>query len=285
MDEAAARLGVLDGVALVAGGWAGGTRLRRGARRRVGRACWRTNLDTVAHVCRAALPHLRKQGGSVVAVGSRAAETGGAGMAAYAVSKVAVHALVRVLALENRGRGVRFNAVLPGTIDTPANRRAMPERRPLEVDLARGDRAGDGLPAVAGVRAHDRGARPRRRPRLRARRSATRSGRSASPATRRRRPSPRGRGRRGGARGPATAAPAAASAARRGARRRRAPAPGSARTRPGGGPGPRAPGRGRPPAARRSARRSGIRPAAGRGSLIGANVSSPAPLGGGPAMW
>jgi NAD(P)-dependent dehydrogenase (short-subunit alcohol dehydrogenase family) len=62
----------------------------------------------------------------VVAVGSRAAETGGAGMAAYAVSKVAVHALVRVLALENAERGVRFNAVLPGTIDTPANRRAMP---------------------------------------------------------------------------------------------------------------------------------------------------------------
>jgi NAD(P)-dependent dehydrogenase (short-subunit alcohol dehydrogenase family) len=86
-----------------------------------------TNLGTVAHVCRAALAHLRKQGGSVVAVGARAAETGGSGMAAYAVSKAAVHALVRVLALENAGLGVRFNAVLPGTMDTPANRRAMPD--------------------------------------------------------------------------------------------------------------------------------------------------------------
>jgi NAD(P)-dependent dehydrogenase (short-subunit alcohol dehydrogenase family) len=86
----------------------------------------RTNLDTAAHVCRAALPHLRRQGGRIVAVGSRAAETGGAGMAAYAVSKVAVHALVRVLALENAAEGVRVNAVLPGTIDTEANRRAMP---------------------------------------------------------------------------------------------------------------------------------------------------------------
>ena len=60
-------------------------------------------------------------------VGSRAAQTGGAGMVAYAVSKSAVHALTRILASENRERGVRFNAVLPGTIDTSANRKAMPK--------------------------------------------------------------------------------------------------------------------------------------------------------------
>jgi NAD(P)-dependent dehydrogenase (short-subunit alcohol dehydrogenase family) len=126
VDDAAARLGILDGVALVAGGWAGGARFDAAPPDEWKRML-STNLDTVAHVCRAALPHLRKHRGSVVAVGSRAAETDGAGMAAYAVSKVAVHALVRVLALENREHGVRFNAVLPGTIDTPANRRAMPD--------------------------------------------------------------------------------------------------------------------------------------------------------------
>ena len=86
----------------------------------------RANLATVQAVCRAALPHLLTQGGAVVTVGSRSAETGGAEMASYAVSKVAVSALTRVLALENRDRGVRFNCVLPGTIDTPDNRRAMP---------------------------------------------------------------------------------------------------------------------------------------------------------------
>jgi NAD(P)-dependent dehydrogenase (short-subunit alcohol dehydrogenase family) len=129
VDEAAARLGVLDGVALVAGGWAGGKRFDEAPEEEWARML-ATNLDTAAHVCRAALPHLRRQGGSVVAVGSRAAETGGGGMAAYAVSKVAVHALVRVLALENRDLNVRFNAVLPGTIDTPANRRAMPDADP-----------------------------------------------------------------------------------------------------------------------------------------------------------
>jgi NAD(P)-dependent dehydrogenase (short-subunit alcohol dehydrogenase family) len=124
--EAASQLGVLDGVALVAGGWAGGSSFEQAPAGEWDRML-RTNLDTVAHVCRAALPHLRAQGGSVVAVGSRAAETGGAGMAAYAVSKAAVHALVRILALESSGHGVRFNAVLPGTIDTPDNRRAMPD--------------------------------------------------------------------------------------------------------------------------------------------------------------
>ena len=126
VDEAARRLGVLDGVVLAAGGWAGGAPFDQSAPGEW-ESMLRTNLDTVAHVCRAALPHLQRQGGSVVAVGSRAAETGGAGMAAYAVSKVAVHALVRVLAIENAAHGVRFNAVLPGTIDTAANRRAMPD--------------------------------------------------------------------------------------------------------------------------------------------------------------
>jgi NAD(P)-dependent dehydrogenase (short-subunit alcohol dehydrogenase family) len=124
--EEAARGGGIDGVALVAGGWEGGARFEDAPEEQWERMLT-GNLGTVANVCRAALPHLLKQGGSVVAVGARAAETNGAGMAAYAVAKSAVHALVRVLAMENRQRGVRFNAVLPGIIDTPANRAAMPD--------------------------------------------------------------------------------------------------------------------------------------------------------------
>jgi len=85
------------------------------------------NLGTLYAVCRAALPRLLEQGGSVVTVGSRLAVEGGAGSAAYAVSKAGVVALSRVLALENESRGVRFNCVVPGTIDTPANRKAMPK--------------------------------------------------------------------------------------------------------------------------------------------------------------
>ena len=123
VERAAGALGGLDGVALVAGGWAGGTSFDAAPADEWSRML-RANLDSAANVCRAALPALRERKGAIVAVGSRAAETGGAGMAAYAVSKQALHALVRVLALENRGR-VRVNAVLPGTIDTKANRDAM----------------------------------------------------------------------------------------------------------------------------------------------------------------
>jgi NAD(P)-dependent dehydrogenase (short-subunit alcohol dehydrogenase family) len=124
VEQARERLGRLDAVALVAGGWAGGTSFDAAPPEEWSRML-RGNLDAAAYVCRAALPHLRKEHGSIVAVGSRAAETGGGGMAAYAVAKLALHALVRVLAQENRPHGVRVNAVLPGTIDTEANRRAM----------------------------------------------------------------------------------------------------------------------------------------------------------------
>ncbi len=126
VDEAVRTLGGLDGVAAVAGGYAGSGPLDSAPASEWG-AMLDANLTTVYNICRASLPHLIKSGGSVVTVGSRTAETAGAGAAAYAVSKVAVSALTRVLALENRDRNVRFNCVAPGTIDTPDNRTAMPK--------------------------------------------------------------------------------------------------------------------------------------------------------------
>lgn len=125
VDDAVAAFGGLDGVAAIAGGYAGGATLERSDPEE-----WRrmmdANLETAHSVCRAALPHLLLRGGSVVTVASRLAEAGGAGAAAYAVSKAAVLALTRVLALENGPRGVRFNCILPSIIDTEANRKAMP---------------------------------------------------------------------------------------------------------------------------------------------------------------
>jgi NAD(P)-dependent dehydrogenase (short-subunit alcohol dehydrogenase family) len=126
VERAAAALGGIDGVALVAGAWAGGASFHESAPDELARML-SVNLATAAYVCHAALPRITAPGGSIVAVGSLAARDAGGGMAAYAVAKSALHALVRVLALENRARGVRVNAVLPGTIDTPDNRAAMPD--------------------------------------------------------------------------------------------------------------------------------------------------------------
>ncbi|MGH2943310.1 MAG: SDR family oxidoreductase, partial [Solirubrobacteraceae bacterium] len=64
---------------------------------------------------------------AIVCVSSRAALRPFAGAAGYVVAKAAVLALVDVLAEEYRSDGIRANAVLPSVIDTPANRRAMPD--------------------------------------------------------------------------------------------------------------------------------------------------------------
>ena len=116
----------IDGLASLAGAYAGSGTLERtpddewdemqGA-----------NLRTAWVASRAVLPFLLEGGGSVVTVSAGLVEAGGAGAAAYAVSKAGVEALTRALALENRDRGVRFNCVAPLIIDTPGNRAAMPE--------------------------------------------------------------------------------------------------------------------------------------------------------------
>jgi NAD(P)-dependent dehydrogenase (short-subunit alcohol dehydrogenase family) len=90
-------------------------------------AQFRTNLRPTYLVCSAALPHLIEAGGgSIVCLSSRAALRPFPGAAGYIASKAAVLALVDVLATEYRRDGVRVNAVLPGVIDTPANRESMP---------------------------------------------------------------------------------------------------------------------------------------------------------------
>ena len=68
--------------------------------------------------------------GRIVAISSRLAAETAAGVAAYAASKAALVSLVRSAALENRDAGITANAILPGTIDTPANRAwGSPEER------------------------------------------------------------------------------------------------------------------------------------------------------------
>jgi NAD(P)-dependent dehydrogenase (short-subunit alcohol dehydrogenase family) len=116
--------GQLDGVAAIAGGYASSGALDAATTREWDEML-RVNLGTAYATSRAALPHLAAARGSLVLCSSRAVVTGGAGTA-YTVSKAAVEALTRELALESAKRGVRVNAIAPGTIDTPGNRGAMP---------------------------------------------------------------------------------------------------------------------------------------------------------------
>jgi NAD(P)-dependent dehydrogenase (short-subunit alcohol dehydrogenase family) len=87
------------------------------------------NLRTAVVCCKAALPALLERGaGCIVNIGAGAAAArAAAGMGAYTASKAGVQRLTESLAEEVKDRGVRVNAVLPGTIDTPRNRADMPD--------------------------------------------------------------------------------------------------------------------------------------------------------------
>jgi NAD(P)-dependent dehydrogenase (short-subunit alcohol dehydrogenase family) len=88
----------------------------------------RLNLRPTYLVCQAAIPHLLEAGGGgIVCVSSRAALRPFSGAAGYIVGKAAVLAFVDALAAEYRDDGIRVNAILPSVIDTPANRRSMPD--------------------------------------------------------------------------------------------------------------------------------------------------------------
>ncbi|MGH2981240.1 MAG: SDR family oxidoreductase [Solirubrobacterales bacterium] len=116
----------LTGLVTLAGGFASGGRLHEAPPEEFERMM-ELNLMTAMRLARAALPKLVEGGGSIVCVGARAALQPFAGASGYVVSKAAVLALVRTLAIEYRDDGVRANAILPSVIDTPANRESMPD--------------------------------------------------------------------------------------------------------------------------------------------------------------
>ena len=89
---------------------------------------WRMNAVTCFLGCREAVKTIRKtgKGGRIVNVAARPAVTPVAGMIAYASSKATVAAITQNLAAEVLHDNIFVNAVLPSTIDTPANRKSMP---------------------------------------------------------------------------------------------------------------------------------------------------------------
>jgi meso-butanediol dehydrogenase / (S,S)-butanediol dehydrogenase / diacetyl reductase len=88
----------------------------------LGTDAWRrimaTDVDGVFFASRAALPHLREAGGSIVNVGSVSGLGGDWGMAAYNAAKGAITNLTNAMALDHGGEGVRVNAVHPSLTAT-----------------------------------------------------------------------------------------------------------------------------------------------------------------------
>ncbi len=125
IDAAASHFGRLDALINIAGGFA--FEAVADGDPKTWQRMYALNVTTALNASRAAIPHLSKStAGRIVNVGAMGALQAGSGMGAYAASKAGVHRLTEALAAEWKGK-ITVNAVLPSTIDTPANRASMPK--------------------------------------------------------------------------------------------------------------------------------------------------------------
>lgn len=126
VDEVLSSFGRVDVLAHLVGGFAGGKPIIETDDATLERML-ELNLKSAFYVLRSVIPQMRRSGsGRIIAIASRAAENPGPGVGAYSASKAALVSLIRTVALENKDHGITANVLLPGTIDTPANREAMP---------------------------------------------------------------------------------------------------------------------------------------------------------------
>jgi NAD(P)-dependent dehydrogenase (short-subunit alcohol dehydrogenase family) len=125
-QSALERFGRIDALVNTVGGYRGGKPVHE-----MGLDDWDflfgVNLRTTLLCCRAIIPQMLRQGrGKIVNVASRDGLTGTAGYSAYSASKSAVLRLNESMAAELKGSNINVNCIMPGTIDTPQNRKAVP---------------------------------------------------------------------------------------------------------------------------------------------------------------
>lgn len=128
--QAAERFGRIDVLCNLAGGFRMGAPVHE-----TSAADWDFLLDvnarSILHTASAVVPRmLAAGGGRIVNVGAYAAQRGAARMGAYVASKSAVIRLTETMAAELREHSINVNCVLPTIIDTPENRKAMPDADP-----------------------------------------------------------------------------------------------------------------------------------------------------------
>ena len=141
VEKILAKHGRLDAVVNTVGGYVGGVKFWE-MESKVFDQMLALNLRSGYTLSRAAARAMLKQGrGAIVNIAAKAAFDHAAGAAAYAASKAAAVAMLDSLAADLKGTGVRVNSILPSIIDTPANRKAMPNadfaKWPKPEDIAR----------------------------------------------------------------------------------------------------------------------------------------------------
>jgi NAD(P)-dependent dehydrogenase (short-subunit alcohol dehydrogenase family) len=95
------------------------------------RELWDQNVATVVVPAAACLVPMRARGyGRIVSVAAGSALKGGRNTAGYSMAKAAVVRWTEALAAETKDQGITVNAILPATIDHPANRASMPNADP-----------------------------------------------------------------------------------------------------------------------------------------------------------
>ena len=127
VEETVRRFGRVDVLANTVGGFRAGSPVHE-----TSLEAWdfmlNLNARTAFIVSRATIPYMLQRGsGRIVHVAARAALKGGAKMSVHSVSKSAVLRLTESMAAELKRGGINVNCVIPGTIDTPQNREAMPD--------------------------------------------------------------------------------------------------------------------------------------------------------------
>jgi NAD(P)-dependent dehydrogenase (short-subunit alcohol dehydrogenase family) len=126
VEAVLAKFSRLDGLVHLVGGFAGGHSLADTDDATFDKMI-DMNFRSAFLMMRAVLPHMRAQGsGRILAIGSKAAVEPAPMAAAYAATKAALVSLVRTVARENIDKKITANILLPGTMDTPANRASDP---------------------------------------------------------------------------------------------------------------------------------------------------------------
>jgi NAD(P)-dependent dehydrogenase (short-subunit alcohol dehydrogenase family) len=134
VHDVVGRSGRIDAVCNLVGGFASGTAVHETSLETWERVL-SLNLKPILNVSAAAVPYMsERRAGAIINIGAGVAQKGLARMGAYIASKSAVQRITESMSAELRESNINVNCLLPGAMDTPENRDAMPGNKQL-IDL------------------------------------------------------------------------------------------------------------------------------------------------------